>query len=134
MAGTTRGREVYANQIVFDQADFFQLDGYTRVTGLTIANLTVEVFSNNQPVGWNLVAGQPITDAQVVSGRVYFNEIAGQPGYYNIRLRPNAVGFWRVVLSYPSGTQRLAQDYDVLPEAVRQAAGLKPSFTSKCST
>lgn len=134
MAGTTRGREVYANQVVFDQADYFQLDGYSRVTGLTIADLMVEVFSNNQPLGWNLVAGQTVTDAQITSGRVYFHEIPNQPGYYSLRFRPNAVGFWRVVLSYQAGTQRLAQDYDVLPEAVRQAPGLKPSFTAKCGS
>ena len=28
-------RRVYGNQIVFDQADFFQPDEYTRVVGLT---------------------------------------------------------------------------------------------------
>lgn len=131
MANTTRGREVYSNQTVLDQVDYFQLDGFTRVFGLLVSDLQEVLFVNNTPVGWPLVNGTVITDAQIVSGKVYFHEIPTQPGYYNVRFRPNQVGYWRLTLSYAAGTQIMAQDYDVLSEPVRQATGLKPSFVCK---
>lgn len=125
---TTRGRQVYANQLVLDQAQFFQIDGYTLVTGLTPSVLTCVVTFNNLVQPWPLVAGATTPDAQTVSGKVYFNEISGNPGVYSVRIRPNAIGYWRVTLNYPTGQQILAQDYDVLatPPVVDQ--GLKPSF------
>jgi hypothetical protein len=132
MAGTTRGREVFVNQVVFDQADYFQSDGYTRVTGLTIADLEIETFFNNQSLNWALVNGATVTDGQVVAGKVYFQEVTAEPGHYSVRWRPNATGFWRILITYPAGQQRLAQDYDVRAEPIRQAGGLKPSFVKPC--
>lgn len=125
---TTRGRQVYANQLVLDQAQFFQNDGFTLVTGLTPAQLTGVVTYNNTVQPWPLTAGGSTPDAQTVSGKVYFNEIPGNPGVYSMRFRPNAVGYWRVTLTYTVGQQILAQDFDVLPQAPVTDQGLKPSF------
>jgi hypothetical protein len=125
---TTRGRIVQANQIVLDQVDFFQPDGFTRVVGLTPGQLVSQIFFNNTMQPWPLVAGLGVTDAQVAAGRVYFNEIPGSPGFYNVRFRPNAVGFWRNLLAYPAGTQDAAQDFDVIASTGALEAGIKSSF------
>ncbi len=125
---TTRGRQVYANQVVFDQVDFFQPDGFTRVTGLTPAQLTCQLFSNNILMSWPLTTAVGVTDAQVASGRVYWAEISGSAGFYNVRWRPNAVGYWRLIITYPGGTQIAAEDYDVLNQPQTVAQGLKASF------
>jgi len=124
---TTRGRLVQNNQVVFDQADFFLSNGFTRITGLTISDLTMDIFFQNVTQPWLFVSGVGVTDVQVVSGRVYFNEISGKPGYYSVRLRPNAVGYWRLILSYTAGLQTVGQDYDVTA-ATSTDAGLRASF------
>ena len=124
---TTRGRLVYSNQVVFDQADFFQLDGYTRVAGLTVSQVVMELYFNNLPQSWTMVSGVGVPDAQVVAGKVYWQEIPGGP--YALRFRPNAVGYWRLLVTYPVGTQRLAQDYDVnAGTGVAVPSGIKTSF------
>jgi hypothetical protein len=122
---TTRGRLVYANQTVVDQTDFFQPDGFTRVTGLTPAALVCQLFFDNQLQPWQLVTGLNLTDTQIASGSVYWVEVPGSPGIYSVRFRPNAVGYWRLLISYPAGKQISGQDYDIhpLPPAVDQ--GLK---------
>jgi len=108
---TTRGRLVFANQTVEDQADFYQADGFTRQTGILITDLTNEVFFNNGSMPWPLVDGTGVTGTQVAAGSVYFHEIT--PGFYSIRWRPNAVGYWRLIVSWATGIQELGQDYDV---------------------
>lgn len=127
---TTRGRIVQANQVVLDQVDFFSSqDGFTRVAGLGPGSLVSQLFFNNSIQAWPLVSGNAVPDAQVTAGRVYINEIPGQPGFYNIRFRPDALGYWRNVLTYPAGQQVAAQDFDVVqPGAV--AAGLQASFVN----
>lgn len=122
-----RGRLVQNNATVFDQADFFQSDGFTRVTGLTPVQLTSAIFFNNVLQPWPLASGAAITDVQVASGHVYFNEIPAAPGYYNVRFRPNAVGYWRLVLVYTVGQQIVVQDYDVVSREMVDV-GLNASF------
>lgn len=112
---TTRGRLVAPNQVVYDQADLFHADGFTRVVGLTTANVAAQVYLNNVLQGWILTDGTAVTDAQIVAGRLYFSPITGGP--YSLRWRPNAVGYWRLILTYPAGSQILAQDYDVTNSA-----------------
>ena len=124
---TTRGRLVYSNQVVFDQADFFQLDGYTRVAGLTSLQVSSEIYFNNTLMPWALVSGTGVSDNQVVSGKIYWLEIPNGP--YGVRFRPNAIGYWRLLITYPVGTQRLAQDYDVASgTGIAAPTGLKTSF------
>jgi hypothetical protein len=130
---TTRGRLVQINQVVLDQADYFQSDGYTRVTGLTVGDLQGQLFYNNIEQPWPLLDGLGIPDAQVSSGKVYFNEVPGSPGIYSVRFRPNALGYWRYLLNYPVGQQILAQDFDVTPQAVVASSGIKSSFVKPCT-
>jgi hypothetical protein len=125
---TTRGRIVQANQVVLDQVDFFQMDQFTRATGLSPASLVSEIFYNNLLQPWALISGVAVTDAQVVAGNVYFNEIAGSPGYYNVRFRPNAVGYWRNLLTYSAGQQIVAQDFDVIEGSPAIEKGIHASF------
>lgn len=125
---TTRGRLVRNNEVVLDQADYFGPDGFTRVTGLTVADLTYAIFFNNTLLPWVFVTGAGVTDAQVASGKVYFIEVPGSPGYYNVRFRPNAVGYWRLLLTYTAGEQIMAQDYDVSGAPANMDIGLQSSF------
>ena len=125
---TTRGRVVQANQVVFDQVDFFLSDGFTRVARLVPGNLEPQVFFNNSPQAWPIVAGNTVSDAQVNAGQLYFSEIPGLLGYYSLRFRPNALGYWRIVLTYPAGLQISAQDFDVVQSAPAMESGLKASF------
>lgn len=126
--GTNRGRIVQANQVVLDQADFYQGDGFTRVVGLGPGNIVSRVFYNNSIQAWPLVSGNAVNDSQITSGRIYFHEIPGQPGFYSVRFRPDALGYWRTLLTYPAGLQEMAQDFDVLQSAPTMESGLQASF------
>jgi hypothetical protein len=125
---TTRGRLVYANQTVDDQADFFQSDGFTRVTGLTVSNLVMQLFFDNVAQPWQFLSGANLTDTQIPSGGVYWLEVPGSPGIYSVRFRPNAVGYWRLLITYTAGQQISGQDYDVNPPPPTVDQGLKASF------
>lgn len=122
------GRLIPTNRVVIDQADILAPDDYTRITGLTVADLTATLFYNNVAQPWTLVSGSTVTDAQVATGTVYFNEITGQPGFYSVRFRPNAVGFWRLVIDYSAGSRLVGLGFDVVPEMPLVASGLKASF------
>lgn len=128
MSNTLRGRTVDNNQTVLDQADFFLPDGFTRVFGLNVAQITSQLFFQNQLQPWPLVSGIGITDSQIVSGRIYWVEVPGSPGIYNVRWRPNAIGYWRLIITYPAGQQIVGQDYDVIQTSAQATGGLKPSF------
>jgi len=125
---TTRGRQVFANQPVLDQADFFEGDGFTRVDGLTLSDITSQLFLNNALQSWPLVDGSAVTDVNVAAGKVFFHEVA--PGIYSVRFRPNAIGYWRLLINYPAGSQILAQDYDVVAQTgtLGGSSGIKSSF------
>lgn len=125
---TTRGRIVQANQVVLDQVDFFEPNGFDRVVGLTVGDLISDIFVQNVKQPWPLVDGTVITDAQIASGTVYFHQIPGNPGFYNVRFRPNSVGFWRNLLTYTAGSQHSAQDFDVVRSPPLVESGLKSSF------
>lgn len=122
------GRLIPINRVVIDQADIFAPDDFTRITGLTVADITTTLFYNNIAQPWPLITGVTVTDAQIAAGNVYFNEITGQPGFYSLRFRPNAVGFWRIALTYDAGSKALAFNYDIVPEMPLVASGLKASF------
>lgn len=102
------------NLVVFDQADFFEGNGFTRLTGLVVGQLGSGLFFNNVLQPWPLVSGSLVTDALAVSAKVYWTEIPSAPGYYSVRFRPNGVGYWRLVLTYAAGTQTLIFDHDVI--------------------
>lgn len=119
-------RVLSVNNVVLEQVDFLQGDFYTRVHNLTVADLTLVAFFNNVPLVWPLTSGNGIGDAQVKTGFFYFSELS-IPGYYGLRFRPNAIGFWRVVVNYPAGVQSIALDYDVL-QPIEMTGGLKAQF------
>lgn len=131
MSLVTRGRLVRINETVYEQADFLDPDVFTRRAGLTLLDITSTLFFNNVLQPWTLTNGAPISDNLVTSGSVYFHEISGAPGYYSVRLRPNAAGYWRLVLSYAAGQQIVAQDYVVTADVPQLQGGLTASFT-KC--
>lgn len=127
----TRVRRIQTNEAVLDQADFFQGNGYDRVISLTPAAVALKVFQANQFQPWTLVDGSNVTDALVVSGYVYWNEIPGAAGFYSIRWRPTTAGFWRLALTYPAGTQTVLLDYDVYtPPTSPGETGLRASFST----
>lgn len=123
----SRTRVVAANEVVFDQADLFEGDAFTRVAGLVPSDVTPLLFFNNVVQSWTLVSGAGTSDAQVASGTLYWDVLPGLTGFYGIRFRPQGVGHWRLVLSYPAGTQTWGLDYDVLPSGL-SGTGLSASF------
>lgn len=112
MATTTRTRVVQAHQVVFDQVEILQADLFTRVLGLTVADVSLVLTHNNVSVDWPLLSGVGVTDALVSSGQVYWNELSS--GAYGLRFFPNALGTWILEVSYPVGTpaQRITVTYD----------------------
>lgn len=125
----TRGQQlIQTSQVAYDQPDFFEVDEFTRKVGLVVGDLTHQVFFNNALQPWTLVDGTTTQDSQVRSGVLYWTEITGSPGFYSVRWRPNAIGFWRVIINYTAGTQIMAQDYNVvnLPQA---ETSLRAAFT-----
>lgn len=122
-------RVVPANTLVYDQLDWFQGDFFTRIGGLVPANLALVVFVNNTVTAWPLTSGVGVTDAQVQAGRVYFQELT--TGYYGVRFRPNALGYWRLDFRYAAGVQAISLDYDVVTKLDMAATGLHASFVGR---
>ena len=123
-----KSRNVWSNQTVYDQVDIFQNDGYTRIAGLGVSNLTLQVFFNNLLQPWPLVNGAGVVDALVGAGQVYLAELPGASGLYGVRWRPNATGYWRLVLSYADVPQVVMLDYEVTPTLLPEDPGLKVAF------
>ena len=113
MSTTKNVRAVQVNQVLFDQIEILQADLFTRVTGLTVSNVTLVLRYNNVVVNWPLVSGTSVSDSQVVAGSVYWNELTGSA--YGLRFYPNALGTWSIEISYSGGspTQRITIVYDV---------------------
>lgn len=125
---SSRIRTVLHNKVVLDQAEFLTGDEYTRVAGLTSSNLNLKAFFNNVLQPWSLVAGSSVSDNLIKSGSVYWSEIPGAPGYYNVRFRPNAIGHWRLALNYDVGTQSVILGFDVVEQPPSIDNGLTASF------
>ena len=127
---TVATRTVPTGRVVSEPIDWFQVDGMTRQVGVLPSALTAEVLFNNQPQAWLLVDGSTVPDPQVASGKLYFHEF--QPGYYALRSYPNAVGLWRVILSWAAGTQGISITYDVEVSGPRVSGiGLQSSFIKR---
>ena len=126
MAATFRNRQIQINQVTFDQVDIFQSDVFNRVTGLIPSNMGFVLMLNNEVVTWPLVDGTAVQDSQVVSGSVYWNQLAN--GSYGIRLYVNSLGHWNLIFSYASIPQIVSIDYDVVNIPVSSDTGFKASF------
>jgi hypothetical protein len=110
------GRLLSAGSLVRDQIDLYLPSGsINRIQGYALSGLSLALFFNNSPVAWPLADGTLVPDSSVSAGTVYFNEIQGSPGFYSVRFFPDAVGFWRIVLTAaPLQTERVLS-YDVAP-------------------
>lgn len=122
-------RVVPANTLVYDQLDWFQGDFFTRIGGIGVGDLGLVVFVNNAVTAWPLVTGVGVTDAQVKPGNIYFQELT--TGYYGVRFRPNALGYWRLDFRYATGAQAISLDYDVVSKLDAVASGLHANFVGR---
>ncbi len=127
------GRQVAAGSIAYAQVDFYYPAGsIVRPSGITISNLGLALFLNNARQGWGLQDGTLVQDGSVSAGNIYFNEVVGSNGYYSVRLFPDRIGFWRVILTHPGFKIEQILEFDVLPAGSLSApsqGGLIASFT-----
>jgi hypothetical protein len=122
-----------AGTVIYDMAEiFFPAETMNRVAGLTYSSVTPTLFVNNSPLNWTIADGTSIQSGQIFSGKIYFNEIPGNPGFYSIRLLPDRMGFWRLVLNFASYDTEFSADYDVIPAGAftpgASSGGLTASF------
>lgn len=127
-------RLINAGSVVYDQLDWFNPNNsINRAPGLTIAAISFLGFVNNSVLIWNFADGTSVLDSSISAGTVYFNEITGQPGYYQIRFYPDRVGIWRLTFRQISLQIEIIKEYDVLPVGTLKpgatSAGLIPSFS-----
>lgn len=127
-----------AGAVVYDIAEiFFPANTMNRVTGLTYSSVTPTVFSNNSPLNWTIADGTPIQSGQILSGKIYFNEISGNPGFYSIRFLPDRMGFWKLVLSFSAYSTEFSTGYDIIPAGAftpgASTGGLTASFLNNSS-
>lgn len=120
-------RIVQAGKLVFDQVDLFLVDGKTRAQDVPPSALALRVFKDGKQLDWPLISGVGVNDVQTVSGKVYWTEFSA--GFYSIRFFPNALGEWRILLTYPAFDQAVSLGYDVTPPlGVSGSLGLHSSF------
>lgn len=123
-------RRVDSSKLVFDQVDLFLIDGKTRAQDVTPADLALRIYLNGTQLNWPLVSGAGVPDVRVAAGKVYWTEFS--TGFYSIRFFPNAVGEWRVLLTYPAFDQAVSLGYDVVPQAgLPGGLGLRSSFVRR---
>lgn len=113
MAVVNKSRLVQINRIAFDQVDIFQSNFFTRITGLTPADVTLSITFNNEVVAWPLVDGSAVTNGEVASGKVYWSQLVS--GAYGLRFYPNALGLWSLSVSYAASPQQITIiEFDVI--------------------
>lgn len=123
-------RLVSAAVLVYDQIDIFS-SGITRVTGILASAMTTAVFASNVALSWTVADGTSVLDSAISAGVIYFNEVAGSPGYYSVRFYPDRIGFWRVVLINSGLTKEVILEYDVVASGTltpTPSNGLNASF------
>lgn len=120
-------RSIPSGVLFRGQIDFYSSPG-VRATGIVSTDLTLNLFFNNSLLSWPLMDGTSVQDSSISSGNTYFNEITGSPGFYSVRLFPNAIGFWRLILNNATLTQDIVLEFDVF-SATANSPGLIASFT-----
>jgi len=119
-------RTVASNRMVTDQVDFF--NSGARVAGILTSGLVLEVYLNGSVVAWTLASGAGVPDVRVAAGKVYWTEFSA--GYYSVRLFPNSVGLWRIILTDTARSQAVSFTYDVVSQASSVGTvGIRTSFT-----
>ena len=109
------------------QVDFY-ISSSVRATGIVSTDLTSNLFFNNSLLSWPLMNGTSVQDSSISSGNIYFHEIVGFTGFYSVRLFPNAIGFWRLVLNNPTLLEEDVLEFDVF-SATANSPSLIASFT-----
>lgn len=123
-------REVPSGRVSFDHVDLFLGDGMTRAQGVLVSDLLLRIFFNGTQLDWPLVSGVDVPDIRVAAGKVYWTEISA--GFYSVRFVPNAVGPWRLLLSYEVEDQAVSLTYSAVPLACPPGAqGLQSSFVRR---
>jgi hypothetical protein len=120
-------KTVFSSRLILDQVDLFLGDGKTRAQDVKIADLQLKLFLGNTQVDWTLTSGVGIPDVRVTSGKVYWTELSA--GFYSVRLFPNMLGSWRILLTYPAQDQAVSLAYEVVPQAFSPlGSGMSASF------
>jgi hypothetical protein len=125
-------RLLAAGTVIYDQLDFYSPSStINRINGIVVANLSLLVFVNNGLTSWPLADGTSIPDSSISSGSIYFNEIAGSDGYYNLRYFPNQIGFWRMIVIHSAYSIEIVKEYDIIASGSLKptsGTGLNASF------
>lgn len=120
-------RACSSGKLVLDQVDLFLGDGITRAQDVVPTDLQLRVYLNGEQLNWPLVTGVGIPDVRVTAGKVYWTEFS--TGFYSIRFFPNAVGTWRVLLTYPAHNQAVSLSYAVAPQVRNDyGTGMRATF------
>lgn len=113
--------------LVYQSVDLFDLDGYTRIPGVVAGDLSLVGLFQGSALVWPLTSGDGVTDAQVISGLVYWTEVAS--GRYLLRWRPTVPGAWSWTLQYPTVPQTLGFTYDLVSSLTpAPSPGIFPRF------
>jgi hypothetical protein len=113
--------------MILNQVDLFLADGKTRAQDVQTTDLLLRVYVDDSPLGWTLVSGVGVPDVRVAAGRVYWTEFS--TGFYSIRFFPNALGVWRILLTFPAHDQAVSLSYSVVPQVRNDlGSGMRASF------
>jgi hypothetical protein len=129
------GRIVSAAGVINDQLDYYQApDSIVRVINIPINNISLKTFYNNTLLSWTFVDGSMVLDSSIAAGKIYYNEIVDNPGYYTIRTYFDRVGFWRLIFVNSALNSEIIKEYDVLPVGAfsPSSGGLNASFIRSC--
>lgn len=111
-------RLVSAGSLISDQLPVYDPPNtFSRPAGLTVADFSLIVFSNNEDLNWNLVSGTGVLNSAISPGSIYLNEILTNPGYYAVRWYPDRVGYWNISLSCTLNSVEYLLEYDVVPNS-----------------
>ncbi len=123
------GRLVSAGRVICDQIDIYiPANSVVRKQGENFTQLALVMFVDNNLLAWPLADGTNVPDSSISAGVVYFNQIAGAPGFYSVRFFPDRVGFWRLVFQEQALGEEIIRSYDVVPPLGSTPNGLNASF------
>jgi hypothetical protein len=93
------------------QSDFFSSG--SRISNISNTGISVKVFYNNILQSWGVQDGTSVNDQSISSGNVYFNQIPSAVGFYSVRLFPDRIGFWRIIITHTLSSSEYVLEFDV---------------------
>lgn len=122
----TSGSVVYDQLLIVDP-----VGSQDRVTGVTVSDLVLKLFVNNAVISWDLEDGTMVLDSAISPGKIYFNEISGNNGYYSVRFFTDKIGYWYSSYVYSPNNLEIIREYDVVPRNFfgTSSSGIVASFT-----